>query len=248
MKSFNKPSKDNGLVVMIKSGGIQRPVWHIASCAAFLLVSLIFTGCIFPLNPTHTPEMVIEPTTIEFSRTNVRDTLTIRNDGSELLRWRVRNWPDWVILDTLEGEVASEEEILLAMLADLAFYSDTGTFTDSIVFRSDGGNPSASLKMIVDSKIPPNGVYSGRTSEGLLMSIGIYYDRVVNFNVHYFADGDLKVRSLPAFGEITHSQVNFTSAGKFGSLLTGVFDGFRSIHGTWVIEERLISFSLTREE
>ncbi len=191
--------------------------------------------------------MEIEPDTISFSRTNVRDTLDIRNDGGETLNWRARNWPDWVVLDSLYGAVPPGEVFRLSLLSDLAFGNDTGSYVDSIVFRSDGGNPAAILLLSIDVRIPPNGTYSGTTSEGLAISFRISYDRILDFYAHYIQSGELKVRNLPIYGPITYNDDNFTSTGRLGSDLIGVFDGNRSINGTWRLQAgRDILFNVIR--
>jgi len=110
-----------------------------------------------------------------------------------------------------------------------------GDFKDSVEIRSDGGSAAVTIRLTVDIEIPPNGIYSGTTSEGLSIEYEINYNKIENFQCSYYDDEILRIEWFPLFGNIQYSDSNFFATGLHQFSLTGVFDGNINIEGNWTI-------------
>jgi len=211
-----------------------------------LTLGLFFTGC-QTSDTVLLPMLEVASNSIHLSKENQCDTLTFRNVGDDVLIWWVFNKPDWAIIADQRGEIPEGDSAFIQIIGDLSI--GIGQFSDSIEFRSDGGDAVVNLTMDVDVLIPNNGVYSGTTLEGLRIAYLIDYNRILEFQGFFYDGEQVRVEHLPVFGEIQYTDTTFTVEGDHDFTLTGIYDGVSSINGSWIlIDGRNIGYSVTREE
>jgi len=195
------------------------------------------------------PVPILETSTRSLRLTKENQSLSIilRNIGDDVLHWRVFNKPDWAIIADLMGEIPAEDSTEINVVGDLSI--GIGEYTDSLEIRSDGGSAVVHLLLSVDIKIPANGIYAGQTEEGLSLKYLIDYDQVRNFQGYFFDGAVVRVEHLPLFGVIRYTDTLFYMTGDHEYLLTGSFDGIKTIDGIWEFGDgRIIGYRVSKQD